>query len=124
MSRKAGDLKVCSWCVDVGRTAQCRGCYTDLWLRQKRKTKTMKRIIIALSVVALVALTGCASLVLPSPKQLDALAKDPNSIRLKVQTMYGNMELERNMDRFAAPTNTSSGFIVTPETTLNVRRTK
>lgn len=93
----------------------------------------MKKTIAILSIVALAVLTGCASFVLPSPKQLDALARDTNSIRLKVQTVYGNMELDRNMDRFERAmwilTNSASGvsgpgYTITPATTLKLEQKK
>lgn len=86
----------------------------------------MKKLI---AILPLVALTGCASLVLPSPKQLDSLARDTNSIKLRVQTIYGNMDLERNMDRFMQrtgpwATNFSDSFTVYPETTIKVEKNK
>lgn len=88
----------------------------------------MRKIIALLSIVALAVLCGCASFVLPSPKQLDSLARDTNSIELDLQTIYGNMKLRRNMDRFAAvpwsPITNANSFMVTPETTLKVEKNK
>lgn len=43
------------------------------------------------------ALSGCARFVLPSPLQLKALAQDTNSIHLRVVTIYGTVDLYRNI---------------------------
>ncbi len=40
---------------------------------------------------------GCAQFILPSASQLKALAQDRNSIKVRVVTIYGTMDLERNL---------------------------
>lgn len=77
-----------------------------------------------LLLIPCVLLSGCAQFVLPSAKQLEALAKDPNSIRLKVATIYGTMDLDRNMDRYLSPVTNSSSLLVTPTTTLQSQPVK
>lgn len=69
-------------------------------------------------------LTGCAQFILPSAKQIEALGKDPNSIRLKVATIYGTMDLDRNMDRTLALATNSGSLLVTPTTTLQSQPVK
>lgn len=81
------------------------------------------RILLVL-LLPICLLTGCARFILPTAKQLDSLAKDPNSIRLKVATIYGTMDLERNMDRFAGPATNAESLIVTPTTTLKAEKVK
>ncbi len=73
------------------------------WQEQARRliqltttNKAMKTKLL-LSACALALLTGCAQFILPSPAQLKELAQDKNSIKVRVVTIYGTMDLERNV---------------------------
>jgi len=62
----------------------------------QRRTEKSK-LLIGGACLLLLVLTGCASYLLPSAKQIAALAKDTNSIHIVVNTIYGTVQFDRNM---------------------------
>ncbi len=53
-----------------------------------------------LSLVAFL-IGGCAQFILPSASQIKALAQDNNSLEIHVVTIYGTLEMRRNMTNSA-----------------------
>ena len=62
-----------------------------------------------LLLATLVLLPGCAQFIMPSAAQLKALAQDHNSVKVRVVTIYGTLDLERNME------STNNGTIFVPD---------
>jgi hypothetical protein len=42
--------------------------------------------------------SGCSSLILPNAAQLRAISGDTNHVSIKVETIYGKVEIRRNLD--------------------------
>jgi len=66
----------------------------------------MKLIILFLSAIVF-GCSGCASYLLPSASQLQALAADTNSIHIRITSIYGNVEFDRNMGGTSVPITTT-----------------
>jgi len=61
----------------------------------------MKTKIALIAIVAALAVsTGCSRFLMPSSAQIRALAADTNTVYLRVNSVYGNLEMRRNI---AAP---------------------
>lgn len=87
--------------------------------KQKAEIKKAEiRPLIFLSAIFLPLLlcSGCARFLLPSPGQLKALASDTNSVHIRIVTIYGNVDFDRNMG--------AGGVNLVPVTTLQVQQIK
>ncbi len=70
----------------------------------------MKKYLLLLP---LIALAGCAQYLLPSASQIKALASDTNSVHIQINTIYGTVQFDRNMNG-----------VVTVPTTFQVKPTQ
>jgi hypothetical protein len=55
------------------------------------------KTLLLLTVV--LAFTGCARFLMPSAAQINALAKDTNTVHVSIQTIYGSALYERNLHK-------------------------
>lgn len=77
----------------------------------------MKKVIVLIPVIAL---CGCAQYLLPSRSQLHEISQDTNSIHIQINSIYGTLQMDRNMDRFTAHGTNGGSVTLTPATTLKV----
>lgn len=63
--------------------------------------------------ICLVALTGCTGCTTNASKLIDALSKDPATVRLRVTSIYGTVDFVR--------VGTTNGLTVSPDGTISVK---
>lgn len=87
------------------------------WESGKRLTRSLAHPLTCGLLLLLLLQTGCARLLMPSASQLEALAKDTNSIQIEIISMYGTVRFYRNI---GMATNSGS-VLITPTTTLKTQ---
>ena len=69
-------------------------------------------MIRALGLVAALLLTGCASMLTPSDKTMDALSKSERSYCIVISSVYGTMRIAGSGIQGGSVTCTQEGFAV------------